>query len=95
MPPIAHTILSALTIAAGVIGTLTILGFTLAGSPNASPELLRNLKRFMIGTSIGGLICLIVGIVLLAKGLPGWAALVGGFPVLFIIGAIIWVMISG
>lgn len=95
MPPVARTILSAVTIAAGVMGTLAILGFTLAGSANASPELLRQLKRFMIGTSVGGLICLIGGIVLLAKGMPAWAALVGGFPILFIFGAIFWIVVRG
>lgn len=95
MHPTARTILAALTIVAGVLGTLTILGFTLAGSANASPELLRQLKRFMIGTGIGGLICLAGGILLLVRGMPGWGALLGGLPILFIAGAIVWIMVRG
>lgn len=88
------TVLAALSTAAGLLATFTVLGFTLAGSANSTPEALQRIKLFMICFSIGAFISLIGGIVLIVKGLPGWAALVGGLPVLFVVCVIIWLVAS-
>jgi hypothetical protein len=65
----------------------------MACGANATPEVIRNIKLFMLATTVVGLASFAGGIVLIVVGRHGWAALAGAFPMLFIIGSMIWVSV--
>lgn len=71
------TILASPSIAVGVFGTLMILVVAMASGANSTPEQIRQLKLFMLGAGVVGLGCVAVGILLIIKGFPGWASVVG------------------
>lgn len=76
-----------LAVAAGVLGTLMILVMCLAGGANSTPLQIRRIKQIMLLTAVLGAAMAAGGIWLIVKGFPGYAALVGGFPMLFVIAA--------
>jgi len=87
-------ILAALTIAAGAFGTLSLVVLCFAGAPNSSPAQLRLIYRLMALAGVGGLICLVASIILIVYQHYWWAGIVGGLPVLVLIGLIVWVALS-
>ena len=60
--------------------TLLMLVFTLAGMPNSSAEQLRNMQVWAGGLCLLSLVCVVVGIVLMAKDRSRQAALVAFLP---------------
>ena len=89
-----YTVLATLAIAAGIVGTLTIVTFLLAGGANSSPEQIRQIKWWILATVVGGLICLGLGTLLVFKAHPLWGGLVGAVPFVFVFASIIWLQIS-
>lgn len=77
-------------IAAGALGTLVILVFILAGGANSKPEEAAMLRMWLIASAAGGLACFAGGIALLSMHKPGFAALVGAAPMLFVVGCMIY-----
>jgi hypothetical protein len=79
-----------LAVAAGVLGTLTMLVMCLAGAPNSSPPQIRRIKQIMLLSAVLGAAMAAGGIWLIVQGHPWWAALVGGFPMIFVTGGIVY-----
>lgn len=86
-------ILASLAVAAGAIGTLTLLTLEMAGGANSSEAQIRQLKMWMLVTGVGGLVSLAGGIWLIVKGMPGWGGLLGALPMIVLVVGIIWVSI--
>jgi len=63
-----------------VLATLTAIVFCLAGGANASPTQIHALKLWMAGLSLIGVAGVVVGIILLRVGQPGWASLAAFAP---------------
>ena len=87
--------LSVLAIAAtiaGAIASISLLTLLLAGSPNSTPEFYAKLKFWMIFTAVAGTAIVVAAIWTLAEGHPLISLLIGGFPILVLIGLIAWVL---
>jgi hypothetical protein len=67
-------ILPILAMVCTVLATLTALVFCMAGGANSTPAQIHALKLWMGGLSLLGVAGVVVGIVLLRAGQPGWAA---------------------
>lgn len=63
------------------LATVTALVFCMAMGANSTPAQIRALKLWMAGLSLLGVAGIVVGIVLIRAGLPGWAAGVSFAPV--------------
>lgn len=63
-----------------VLATLTAIVFCLAGGANASPAQISALNLWIAGFSLVGLAAVVVGIILIRSGQPGWAALAAFAP---------------
>lgn len=87
---IFYTILASLQIIAGLIGTLTILTMLMLAGANSSEAEIRTIKRLLLLTVVLGLGFAGGGILLMIRQNPVLAGLVGIAPLLFVIGAVIW-----
>lgn len=87
-------IMSSFAIAAGVLGTLCILVMIMSMGANSTDEQIRMLYRWMLISTAAGLVCLGGGIFLLIKHHPGWAAVLGGLPMIVVVVGIIWLGVS-
>lgn len=63
-----------------VLATLTMLVFCMAMGANAKPPEIRALKLWMAGLSLLGVAGVVVGIILIRAGQPGWASLAAFAP---------------
>lgn len=63
-----------------VLATVIALVFCLSMGANSTPAQLRTLKLWMYGLSVLGGASVVVGIILLRAGQPGWAAIVAFAP---------------
>ena len=90
-----QSILSLLCTAAGAFATLMMVGLCIAGTPNSKPEQLRMILTIAAAIGAGGVISLIGGIVLVVRGLPGWAALAGGLPLIVCFAGLVWLTPRG
>ena len=66
------------------IATVTALVFCMAMGANSTPAQLHTLKLWMAGLSCLGIGGIIIGVLLLRAGLPGWAAGASFAPVIVI-----------
>jgi len=73
-------ILPILAMISTVLATLTAVVFCLAGGANSSPAQIRTLKLWMAGLSLLGVAGVVVGIILMRAGQPGWASLAAFAP---------------
>jgi hypothetical protein len=62
------------------LATLTALVFCMAMGANAKPPEIRSLKLWMGGLSLLGVAGIVVGIILIRAGQPGWAAVAAFVP---------------
>jgi hypothetical protein len=62
------------------LATLTALVFCMAMGANAKPPEIRSLKLWMGGLSLLGVAGIVVGIILIRAGQPGWAAVAAFAP---------------
>ena len=85
--------LASLAIAVGVLGTLMVLVFAMASGANSTPEQIRLIKLVMLTSGIVGVGCVVGGIVLIVKGFPGWASLVGALPMIFVFVMMVWLTV--
>lgn len=76
-----NTVLAILSILAGLLATLVMMTFVMAGGANAKPNDARILKITLISVLIIGVVSTIAAIVLIVRGKSGPAALVGLVPV--------------
>ena len=90
-----QSILSVLCTAAGALATLMMVGLCLAGTPNSKPDQLRMILTIAAAIGAGGVISLIGGIMLLARGVPGWGALAGGLPMIVCFAGLVWLTVRG
>lgn len=65
-----------------VLATVTALVFCMAMGANSTSPQIRALKLWMGGLSLLGVAGIVIGVLLLRAGLPGWAAGVSFAPVL-------------
>lgn len=63
-----------------VLATMMAVVFCLAGGANATPEQIRALQLWMAGISLLGAVGVVVGILLIRAGRPGWASLAAFAP---------------
>lgn len=63
-----------------VLSTLSAVVFCLAGGANSTPEQIRALKLWMAGFSLLGVAGVVVGIMLMRTGQPGWASVAAFAP---------------
>ncbi len=63
-----------------VLATVIALVFCLSMGANSTPTQLRTLKLWMYGLSFLGGLSLLLGIILLRAGQPGWAAIAAFAP---------------
>lgn len=75
-------ILPILAMICTTLATLTAVVFCMSMGANATPAQIRALKLWMGGLSLLGMAGVLVGIILLRAGLPGWAATVAIAPIL-------------
>lgn len=73
-------ILPILAMVCTVLATLTALVFCMAGGANSTPAQIRVIKLWMAGLSLLGVAGVVVGILLIRAGQPGWAALAAFAP---------------
>jgi hypothetical protein len=67
-----------------------ILVLLMASGANSSEEQIRALKLWMLGCTLGGLLCFVLGIVLTWKSYPLFGGLTGGLPGAIVLGSMIW-----
>lgn len=85
-----YTILAALATAAGLCATLMILVLLMASGANSTEQEIRTLKFWLLGFSIGGLLCLSLGILLTCKAHPIFGGLIGALPGFVLVGGMVW-----
>ena len=73
-------LLPILAIVCTVLATLTALVFCMAGGANSTPAQIRALKFWMAGLSLLGVAGVVVGIILIRAGQPGWASIAAFAP---------------
>jgi hypothetical protein len=73
-------LLPILAIVCTVLATLTALVFCLAGGANSTPAQIRALKLWMVAISLLGVAGVVIGIILIRAGQPGWASLAAFAP---------------
>lgn len=73
-------ILPILAMIGTVLAALTALVFCMAMGANAKPPEIRALKFWMAGLSLLGVAGVVVGIILIRAGQPGWASLAAFAP---------------
>jgi len=86
-------VLCILSIIVGVVATLTIEGFMLAGMPNSSPEQLAAMKRWMLVFAGAGLVSAIAAIWLLVVGKPIAGLVIALLPAAFIVCVVAWLFV--
>lgn len=79
---------------AGVIGTLMILVFLMAGGANSTPAQIRRIKLAMLATAVLGVGCVVGGVWLSTYGYRGWGCGVALAPALFVFGAMVWLTVA-
>ena len=80
--------------AAGLFATIAMVVFMMAGAANMQPEPLATHIRWTWSIGIGGGLCLVAALVLLALSKPGWAAVVGAVPAGALLLVIVWLVIA-
>lgn len=75
-------VLPILAMTCTALTTLTALVFCMAMSANSSPGQIRAVKLWMGGLSLLGVAGIVIGVILLRAGLPGWATGVSIAPVI-------------
>lgn len=75
-------ILAILAMICTALATLTALVFCMAMSANSTPGQIRTVKLWMGGLSLLGIAGIVIGVILLRAGLPGWATGVSFAPVI-------------
>lgn len=73
-------IFPSLAIVCTVLATLTALVFCMAMGANSTPAQIRALKLWMAGLSLLGVAGVVVGLILIRTGQPGWASLAASAP---------------
>ena len=73
-------LLPILAVVCTVLSTLSAVVFCLAGGANSNPEQIRALKLWMAGFSLLGVAGVVVGIILMRAGQPGWASVAAFAP---------------
>lgn len=81
-------VLASLCTVAGAIGTLGLWVLSIAMAPNSSPAQEAQLKLMFVGTPIVGVAIVASACVLMAFNQPIWAAIVGAFPAVVLLGLI-------
>ena len=74
------SIVPILAIVCTVLATLTAVVFCMAGGANSSPAQISALKLWMAGLSLLGVAGVVLGIILIRAGQPGWASLAAFAP---------------
>lgn len=87
---LVYTLLGSLAVAAGVVGTLMILVMLMAGGANSTPQQITTIKWLLAGFSAAGLVCLVGGIVLIARSFPITGGAVGVLPMVLVFAGLIW-----
>lgn len=83
-----------LATAIGCGASLALLVLVMASLANSTPAQLTAGKRWMLVIAVGGFLTLATAVWLLVVGRPWTSALVGGFPLVAMIGLFIWVEVS-
>lgn len=83
-----------LAVAAGVLGSLTMLVFGMASLANSTPEQLRTGKQILWLIALGGLACAIGGVWLMVAARPWWGLAVGGLPAAACFVAMVWLTLK-
>jgi len=78
-------VLAAVTNAAGVLTTLCLIVFLMAGGANAKPAHLKILKSLMIATLVVGLLSLGGSIWSMVAGRPGLGTIIAAIPIITIL----------
>lgn len=78
-------VLAAVTNAAGVLTTLCLIVFLMAGGANSKPAQITILKSLMIATLVVGLLSLGGSIWSMVAGRPGLGAIIAAIPIAFAI----------
>ncbi|MGC3956687.1 MAG: hypothetical protein QM813_01600 [Verrucomicrobiota bacterium] len=73
-------ILPSLAMICTVLATLTALVFCMAMGANSTPAQIRALKLWMAALSLLGVAGVVVGVILMRTGQPGWAAVAAFAP---------------
>ena len=74
--------------------TLMALVFCMAGGANSTPEQIRAIKIWMVVIALIGVAGVVVGILLIRAGQPGWASLAAFAPTV-IFGTILLIALPG